>query len=434
METYQQALTYIHTQPKKHRSADLTNMHRILTALGEPQRSFRGIHVTGTNGKGSVTQILSHLICERGLKVGTFMSPYIQRFNERIQIDLEPIPDDQLLYWTNYVHDKIVAIQKKEPDFELVEFELVTAIMFAYFQAAQIDIAVIEVGIGGAHDKTNVFTPLLSVITTVGLDHMQLIGPTLTDIAIEKSGIIKPNRPVVVGTMTTQVAEILQAKAKTMGSPIYRLGHEFKVDRVALTSDYKQTFDFSNEQQQLKAIEIHSIARFEVDNTAIAIQAFQVFCDLMKFKVSKTELKTELAQIHLMGRLEIINKAPFIILDGAHNPQAMTRLFDSIQQGFPNTEVHVIAAFMKDKAIAELVKILHQNRRNKLYFTTLDMPRAAKEVDIQPMMASSDTYFEDWQAAFYQAYHNISQDEVILICGSIYLVSEVRNYLTEGGA
>lgn len=434
METYQQALTYIHTRPKKHRSADLTNMHRILKALGEPQRAFKGIHVTGTNGKGSVTQILSHLIIKRGFKVGTFMSPFIRRFNERIQVDLTPIPDEALVYWTNQVQAQILAIQKEDPDFELVEFELVTAIMFAYFKAEQIDIAVIEVGIGGAHDKTNVFTPLLSVITTVGLDHVQLIGPTLADIAVEKSGIIKLKRPVVVGAVPPQVAEILQAKAQQMQSPFYQLNEDFATTRVTLTPDYRQTFDFTNATQQLKNVTIQSIARFEVDNTAVALQAFFVFCELLKLEVPQTELKAEIAEVQLIGRLEIIHQTPFIILDGAHNPQAMTRLFESIRQGFANTEIHVIAAFMKDKAVAQLVKILHQNQYNKLYLTTLDMPRAAKKTDIQPYLTSTDQYFETWQAAFNAAYHSISQDDVILVCGSIYLVSEVRHYLMEGGA
>ncbi|MFD1671117.1 bifunctional folylpolyglutamate synthase/dihydrofolate synthase [Agrilactobacillus yilanensis] len=434
METYQEVLNYIHSRPKKHRSASLANMRRILTALGEPQTAFKGIHVTGTNGKGSVTQILSALILDQGFKVGTFMSPFIQRFNERMQVDLKPISDEDLVYWTNEVWQKILLIRQTEPTFELTEFELVTAIMFTYFRAEKIEIAVIEVGIGGTHDKTNVFTPLLSVITTVGLDHLQLIGPTLEDVAIEKSGVIKAQRPVIIGKVPETVNKIFQDRAQAQDSPLYQMAQDFQVSQVTLLPDYSQTFNFTSENLNLKTIKIRNIARFEVDNMAVALMAFSVFCQEMQVTVPAAEIKRILKQVTLMGRLEVINTEPFIVLDGAHNPPAMSELLASIQRDFPNTQVHVVAAFMKDKAIEELLKILHQPRQMTLYLTTLAMPRAAEATDLTAYMRSSDQYFATWQDAFYAAYHNLaSENELILICGSIYLVSEVRHFLLEGG-
>ncbi|MCH4171000.1 MAG: bifunctional folylpolyglutamate synthase/dihydrofolate synthase [Lactobacillus sp.] len=432
METYEEAVKYIHARPKKHRTASLNNMHQILKAMGDPQQGLKGIHVTGTNGKGSVTQMLTQLIVSEGFKTGTFISPFITRFNERIQINNQPISDADLLYWTNQVVAASDRLQAEDPDFTLLEFELVTTIMFCYFNAQQVDVAVIEVGIGGAHDKTNVFTPLLSVITTVGLDHVQLIGPTLADIATEKSGIIKAKRPVVVGAVKPEVLAILTTKAQQTASPLLRYGRDFSVTNVTTNPDFTQSFDYHTPDAHFKKIVINNIAPFEVDNTAVALKAFQLFTEMMQRPFDLATVKAVLAQYQLIGRAELISREPFIMLDGAHNPQAIQRLLETLQQDFAQVPIRLVAAFMKDKDIATILKLLHKQPNLELYLTTLDMPRAAKEADLKSYMAPGDKYFEPWQQSFLEAYHNTSADELILIAGSIYLMSEARRYLTQG--
>ncbi|KRM36668.1 folC1 protein [Agrilactobacillus composti DSM 18527 = JCM 14202] len=407
-------------------------MHQILKAMGDPQKGFKGIHVTGTNGKGSVTQMLTQLILSQGFKTGTFISPFITRFNERIQINNQPISDADLLYWTKAVVAASDRLQAQDPNFSLLEFELVTTIMFCYFNAQQVDVAVIEVGIGGAHDKTNVFTPLLSVVTTVGLDHVQLIGPTLADIAIEKSGIIKAKRPVVVGVVKPEVLAILTAKAQQTDSPLLRYGRDFTVANVTTNPDFTQSFDYQTPDENFKKIVINNIAPFEVDNTAVALKAFQLFTAMMKRAFDLATVKDVLAQYQLIGRAELISQEPYIMLDGAHNPQAIQRLLETLQQDFAQVPIRLVAAFMKDKDIATILKLLHKQPNLELYLTTLDMPRAAKEADLKPYMAPGDKYFEPWQQSFLEAYHNTSADELILIAGSIYLMSEARRYLTKG--
>lgn len=433
METYEEVLNYIHSRPRKHRSDSLETMHQILDALDNPQNAYKEIHVTGTNGKGSVTQILSQLITNSGFKVGTFVSPFIRSFNERIQIDGQPISDEDLIYWTNAIHNKVLAIQAQQPDFELAEFELVTAIMFSYFRAEKIELAVIEVGIGGTHDKTNVFTPLLSVITTVGMDHMALIGPTLADIATEKAGIIKAGRPVIVGRVTDSVFHILEKRAEETHSELFLFGRDFRVDHIQLAPEYTQIFNFSDANMQLTNIHLNSLARYEIDNAAVALMAYDQFCQIMNLTIFTNEVKDVLSETLLLGRAEILDTEPLILLDGAHNPQAMKRLFESVALDFPQTTIHIVAAFMQDKAIDQLMPILQAQNNASLYLTTLEMDRAADQAQIQPLMGPRDRYFEPWQRAFLEAYHNASYDDLIVITGSIYLVAQARQYLLEGG-
>ncbi|MCD2256479.1 bifunctional folylpolyglutamate synthase/dihydrofolate synthase [Agrilactobacillus fermenti] len=433
MQTYDEALTYIHSRPKKHRTASLANMHQILTYLGEPQKNFQSIHITGTNGKGSVSYLLSAMIQNTGVKIGTFLSPFIRRFNERIQIDLEPISDDELVYWTNQVALGVQTIKKKQPEFELAEFETVTAIMFAYFAAHKVDVAVIEVGIGGAHDKTNVIDPLFSIITTIGADHLQLIGPTLADVAIEKAGVIKPGRPVILGRLSSELAAIVTAKAQAQNSPVYRFDHEFKATQVHLLPDYRQTFDLTLPNRRFKNLTIKSIAAFEVDNAAVAVMAYILFCKLTGQLQTQDTFKPVLAKTDLIGRTELISESPFILLDGAHNPPAFKSLLDSLTRAFPQTEIHLIAAFMKDKAIAEVLPLLRRQSGLNLYLTQLDMPRSATKADLEPLMHAKDQFYTHWQQAFLAAYQNASAEDLIVITGSIYLVSAARHELLEDG-
>lgn len=224
-----QVINRIYSLPKLHPKNDLSYVKRILKQLNNPQDSVKTIHVTGTNGKGSTSYYLSNLLQKAGQKTGLFVSPYIYEFNERIQLNGKNISNRDLVEVANKIEAAIKELKKTDPDFSLVTFEYEVALAFQFFAQKKCDYAVIEVGIGGEHDKTNVITPEVSIITTIGLDHEKIIGPTLADIAKEKSGIIKQNKPVVLGNIPQDVLDILLDKAQAEKSKSFLLGRDFKI-------------------------------------------------------------------------------------------------------------------------------------------------------------------------------------------------------------
>lgn len=222
-----QVINRIYSLPKLHPKNDLSYIKRILNQLNNPQDSVKTIHVTGTNGKGSTSYYLSNLLQKAGQKTGLFVSPYIYEFNERIQLNSKNISNRDLVEVANKIEAAIEELKKVDPNFSLVTFEYEVALAFQFFAQEKCNYAVIEVGIGGEHDKTNVITPEVSIITTIGLDHEKIIGPTLADIAKEKSGIIKPNKPVVLGNIPQDVLSILLNKAQAENSKSFLLGRDF---------------------------------------------------------------------------------------------------------------------------------------------------------------------------------------------------------------
>ena len=225
----QEIIDYLYSLPHLHPKNDLSFIKRLLKKLGNPQNQVKTIHITGTNGKGSTSYYLSNLLKKAGQKTGLFVSPYVYRFNERIQLDNQDISDQDLIVVANIVQKAYEELQEEDSAFSLVTFEYEVALAFVYFAQKKCDYAVIEVGIGGEHDKTNVIMPEASIITTIGLDHEQIIGPTIQDITREKSGVIKHNRPVILGNIPKNVLPILEQKAKIEDAPVYLLGKDFNV-------------------------------------------------------------------------------------------------------------------------------------------------------------------------------------------------------------
>jgi dihydrofolate synthase/folylpolyglutamate synthase len=236
-----QVIKRIYSLPKLHPKNDLSYIKRILTELNNPQDSVKTIHVTGTNGKGSTSYYLSNLLQKAGQKTGLFVSPYIYEFNERIQLNGKNISDADLISQANEIELAIDTLRKDDPNFSLVTFEYEVALAFQFFAQKKCDYAVIEVGIGGEHDKTNVIIPEVSVITTIGLDHEKIIGPTLADIAREKSGVIKQNKPVVLGNIPQDVLEILLDKAQAENSKSFLLGRDFKIKYLKHAIEYQDS-------------------------------------------------------------------------------------------------------------------------------------------------------------------------------------------------
>ena len=410
----------MYSLPHLHPKNDLSFIKRILQQLGNPQDQVKTVHVTGTNGKGSTSYYLANLLKKAGQKTGLFVSPYVYRFNERIQLNGIDISDTDLVKTANIVQAALEEIQQAEPDFALVTFEYEVALAFVYFANKKCDYAVIEVGIGGEHDKTNVITPEVSIITTIGLDHEQIIGPTIQDIAREKSGIIKQNRPVVLGNVPKNVLPILEEKAEKEEAQVFLLGRDFNVEiaeQIKYCDDHRQ-LNF-NLRPEVEAYDI-----------AVAVQAFS----LLKLDLSNRDLETTINQTIIPGRYHILQQKPKIILDGAHNIQAMSNLLKVVHTEIQKNHgrLYALVTMMKDKDLGQVFDLFTQN--DDVLLTTLNYPRVAKLNDFPIDVQRRYNYKEDYRCAFTQLEQKISPNDILLVTGSFYLVSAILNWKGNGNA
>ena len=385
-----------------------------MAKLGNPQDQVKTVHITGTNGKGSTSYYLATLLKKAGQKTGLFVSPYVYRFNERIQLNNQDISDQDLVKAANKVQAAFEEIQKEDNDFSLVTFEYEVAIAFVYFADQKCDYAVIEVGIGGEHDKTNVITPEASIITTIGLDHEQIIGPTIQDIAREKSGIIKRNRPVVLGNVPQEVLPILKQKAEKEQAPLYQLGRDFevKLDEQIVYSDNEHELAFKLRPQ---------VEGFDI---AIAVRTFF----LLDLPLTNEKVEQAIDQTVIPGRYQVLQTKPLIILDGAHNIQAMINLLKTVHQLAEKRQghLHALVTMMKDKDLKQVFALFKQN--DDVLLTTLDYPRVAKQNDFPIDVQRRYNYERDYQRGLTTLKNKMADNDILLVTGSFYLVSAILNW------
>nr|WP_209315076.1 Mur ligase family protein [Lactobacillus mulieris] len=394
--------------PRLHEKSDLSYIKQVLAEMDNPQNKVKTVHVTGTNGKGSTCYYISNLLEKAGQKTGLFVSPYIREFNERIQLNSQNISNEDLLVGANYIYQ---ILQKLK--IELVTFEYEVALAFWYFAKKRCNYAVIEVGIGARHDKTNVIIPEVSVITTVGLDHEKIIGPTLQDIAFEKAGIIKDKRPVVLGNIPDSILPIIQKEAQVKSAPMYQLNKDFSV---------------MSEENKLLVHTKKGIYQFEsrplVEGFDIAI-ACQVL-SLLNLSILPTEVEKIINLTKIPGRYQIIKTKPTIILDGAHNMQAMNNLLDFVNAEQNQGQIYVLITMMKDKDLSEVFALFNHNE--KITLTTIDYPRAAKKADFPAEVLEKYKYRKNAIQAYIDLKKNLKVNDTLVVTGSFYLVSQILNF------
>lgn len=410
-----QVIKRIYSLPKLHPKNDLSYIRRILKQLNNPQDSVKTIHVTGTNGKGSTSYYLSNLLQKAGQKTGLFVSPYIYEFNERIQLNGKNISNNDLIKTANEIEMAIEILKKDDPDFSLVTFEYEVALAFQFFAQENCDYAVIEVGIGGEHDKTNVIIPEVSVITTIGLDHEKIIGPTLKDIAKEKSGIIKSNRPVVLGNVPQDVLEILLNKAQSENSKSFLLGRDFQIKIMPDVIEYQDSKNIYNFALR-PLVESYDIG--------IAVQAIQ----LLQLDLDRKKIEEAINETRIPGRYDVIQTSPEIIVDGAHNLQAMENLLNLVRKK-KKGQIYVLLGMMKDKDLGPVTKLF---KDEKVTLTRIDYPRAARLEDFPKEAQKEFEYKEDFEEAYTSLKNKLQADDMLLVTGSFYLVGAVLNYCKRG--
>ncbi|KRN88979.1 bifunctional folylpolyglutamate synthase/dihydrofolate synthase [Ligilactobacillus ceti] len=431
---YQQALEFIHGRHKFKKAPTLARMNLFLDLLGRPDKHLAMIHITGTNGKGSTLTYLSTTLQEQGYNVGTFTSPYLVRFNDRIQYNNVMIPDDELVTLVQKIQP---IVQQLDQDLALTgggptEFEIVTAVMFLYFAKKDIDYLLVEVGIGGTYDSTNVIHPILSIITNVAYDHQNLLGGTLTEIAQQKVGIIKEQVPVIVGDVTSDVKQVIIQQAQKMKAQPLFYRDDFGIELQQTSNLWGEKFNFSNQKVNIHDLQIGLLGEHQVKNAAVAIQAYLTLFPQITSETKKI-IKQGLAKAQWPGRFEMLNADPLIVVDGAHNEAGLTSLQALLEHKFAQKEVYLICAVLADKDNLQSLCALAQNPKHHVMITNFDGPRLVSDpIELSRKIKNSQAY-ETWQTALLAALQTMNADDLLVFTGSLYFVSEVRAYFKEQG-
>lgn len=394
---------------------DLTNTIKLLNAVGNPQHSFKSVHIAGTNGKGSSAHSIASVLQEAGYKTGLYTSPHLKEFTERIKISGQEIERDAVIRFVEQYQQAIIDIS---PSF----FEVTVAMAFSYFAEEKVDIAIIETGLGGRLDSTNVINPIVSLITMIGKDHSSILGDTLAKIAFEKAGIIKPERPVVIGADQPELLPIFAKKAEELESPFYTCLHLsvkplHEKNNFSLTgSMYEGAYEagiyaayyLKNVPGIIKTLEI-------IKNEGFQIRKQDVFNGLMKV-VSNTGLK---------GRWQILSENPLTVIDISHNEPGIIELFKQVEKINFN-KLHLIIGMVSDKDVQAVLKLLPKDA--EYYFTQSSVPRSlpadqlqflAKEVGLE------GGKFNNVNEALKEAKKNADVADFILVCGSTFVVAEI---------
>ena len=389
----------------------LDNFNHFLKKVGF-KYNVPSIHIAGTNGKGSTATYIANIYQEAGYKVGLFTSPYFYDVNEMITINGDPIKDEDI---KKYVDDNKKLIEKNH----LSEFELETFIALSYFKDQKVDIAVIECGMGGALDATNVFIPVLSIITSISMEHTAYLGRSLMEIAASKAGIIKDSVPSLIGDLDKEAESTIASIAHDLESTLYRVGTTFDIskDGEGLVFSY----------QGYKNVYLNSKAQYECIDASIAIEAISILNE--QFPVGEEAMRNALKNTHMKNRFEVLNNHPLFVIDGGHNLEAIHTLVDTCFKAFPNKHRHIIFSAFKDKNVALMlpeISIL----TNDVTLTTFDHPRARKEEDY--FLFLEEYKYEEDHVKLIKEKIQQYPDDLILITGSLAFAALVRKEFEEG--
>ena len=404
----------------------LDRMEELLRRLGNPQDDLKVIHVAGTNGKGSVSKYLEEGLAACGYKMGLYTSPYIETFNERIRYDGADISDEDLEYYGQKVVSAAEAMVADGLD-SPTEFEVVTAIAFLYFAGRQADITILEVGLGGIGDSTNVVkSPLASVITSISYDHMAQLGSSLAEIAVNKAGIIKTGCPVIANVPQRDAAKIIARKAYAMGSRLY----DISGIRAAVSDEtpFSQKVSMELYEKSYSDVEISMVGRHQAENLKTALATLEILRKSGAVKLDREALYEGLKRARQPGRFEVISEDPLVIIDGAHNEAGAQALQETMAQHFAEKKILLVAGILADKEIDSIVKFLTKIT-DHIIVTEPDNPRKLAAEKLAEHVAEFGVAAEavsDVEAAVHRAKELADGYDVILFAGSLYLIGDVR--------
>ncbi|EAE6662092.1 bifunctional folylpolyglutamate synthase/dihydrofolate synthase [Listeria monocytogenes] len=422
LNSYEEALDWIHGTLRLGIKPGLARMEYMMEKLNHPEKTNKWVHIAGTNGKGSTLTFIRNALEEAGYRTGTFTSPYIEVFNERISVNGEPISDELLVSLANRI--KPIAEELEETVYgPPSEFEIITAMMFLCFaEYVSIDIGIVEVGLGGRLDSTNILVPLISVITSIGMDHMEFLGDTMEQIASEKAGIIKPGVPVISGAIQKETQEVIAEIAANNKSNIAQLYDSFSMINKNGVNTYKTIYG-----EEINNLSIGLLGIHQLNNAAIAIKVLQYLNTFSSFTIDLAAIRKGLEKAFWPGRMEKVISNPFIMLDGAHNPEGINTFARSIET-YPEPK-KIVVSILADKNYQEMLATLRAIPNSEIILTTFNYPRAMTTEEVLQIGKKEGILVNpDWK----QALNNLSKgesDTKIFVTGSLYFISEVRNYL-----
>jgi dihydrofolate synthase/folylpolyglutamate synthase len=424
--TEEEALRWIHSRKKFGSRPGLTRISELLRLCGHPEQEIIGIHIAGTNGKGSTVTYLRCLLESQELTVGTFTSPYIESFYERISLNGKAISAEEFIRLANEFQP-LVAFMDREEQFQgITEFEILTAMAFSYFQK-HADIAIFETGIGGKLDSTNVFTPILAAITTVGLDHTDLLGETVEEIALQKAGILKKKVPIVLGNIPKNAVEVIEAVASKKEAPLFKQGGSYHLHYLK-QSPQSSLFHFENEKWRFLNLRVPLLGKYQAENAATALQLFLLYCQQQNRKVQQKAIQKALDKARWPGRMEKICSQPTIFIDGAHNPHAIKQFVETVTEMFPEGRKYILFSALTTKNSREMIRLIQKIPNHCLALTTFDYPQAWKQEELV-RQGSHLNYYQDWQQGIQEIVAKMGPHDTLFITGSLYFVAQVREYL-----
>ena len=418
---YNETLDWIHNRGKFGIKPGVKRMTWMLNELGNPQDNIRGVHVVGTNGKGSTVAYMRSALNYNDYTVGTFTSPYIVVFNERISVDGNPISDEDLTHVANIVRPVSERMIEETDLGQATEFEIITMMMFVYFGSIHpVDFVIVEAGLGATHDSTNVFKPIMTVLTSIGLDHTDILGDTLLEITKDKSGVIKPGIPLVFNVDDEESKNYIYQVLEANNSKGIELGREI----LLLRKDGEFAFQYGN--YDFQDIKLKMLGLHQKKNASLAMAALVEMNELGLVELDMNKMVSGVEEATWVGRIEVLSENPTIIIDGAHNREAVDVLVETMENNFNGRDITVLFSCVSGKPIENMVRKL-ESIANEFNITEFDFYRARKIEEIKSAVAHPNSHVVD----DYIKYIDEFDGDVLLVTGSLYFISNVKQHFNK---
>ncbi|ALN76614.1 MULTISPECIES: bifunctional folylpolyglutamate synthase/dihydrofolate synthase [Staphylococcus] len=413
---YLDSLYWIHERTKFGIKPGVKRMEWMLSRLNHPERNIKAIHVGGTNGKGSTVAYLRTALVNNGYEVGTFTSPYIETFNERISLNGEPISNDAIVALVARVKTVSEAMEQETDLGVATEFEIITTMMYLYFgEIHPVDFVIVEAGLGVKNDSTNVIQPILSVLTSIGLDHTDILGHSYLDIAKDKGAIIKPHTPVIYAVKNEEALKYLRQLAIDLNAPA------MEYDRDILVVSEADEFTYRYKDYEMENIALKMLGEHQKENAALAITALIDLFERQIIDIDFNKMIQGIENVQWKGRIEKVNDSPLIIIDGAHNKESVDALVDTIGRYYGLDKVDILFSAIKGKPISSMLTAFN-TIANHFYVTGFEFPKALPKQTLYDEVEFKDKTLIDDYVDFIKNY----QGEALLITGSLYFISEVK--------
>ncbi|WP_066050136.1 bifunctional folylpolyglutamate synthase/dihydrofolate synthase [Robertmurraya korlensis] len=423
--TYEEAVAWIHARLRLGIKPGLTRMEWMMDRLGHPEENIHSVHIGGTNGKGSTVTFLRSILEEQGYSVGTFTSPYFEQFNERISVNGKPISNDDIVHLVNVIKPLSDELEQTELGGP-TEFEVITAMSLYYFgRCNPVDVVLYEVGLGGRFDSTNIISPLLSIITSIGLDHTAILGDTHEKIAFEKAGIIKRDVPIVTAVHQPGALQVIKKKACEENASCFVLGEQFHVmNHQSLANGEK--FDWKMDDKEWISLQTTMIGKHQIENASLAIMASLLLNDTIQFVIDPSSIQRGVKKAYWPGRFEVISNAPTVIIDGAHNEEGVHTLVREAKKRYHDKEIHIVFAALRDKKLDGMIQELDEIA-SQITFVSFNFPRAATSKELYSIsMSNNKKENMDWEESVQDKLFHLRENQVLIITGSLYFLAEVK--------